>query len=50
MSDDSASMYLLAAQSANVIHAVERREKYLEMVLLQKPDYQAAVLQIRAPK
>jgi HemY protein len=48
--DDPASMYLLAAQSANVIHAIERREKYLEMVLLEKPEYQAAVLQIRAPK
>lgn len=50
VSDDPASMYLLAAQSANVIHAIERREKYLETVLLKKPEYHAAVLQIRAPR
>lgn len=50
VSEDPASMYLLAAQSANVIHAIERREKYLETALLKKPEYQAAVLQIRAPK
>lgn len=50
VSEDPASMYLLAAQSANVIHAIERREKYLEQVLLLKPEYQAAVLHIRAPK
>lgn len=47
VSDDPASMYLLAAQSANVIHAIERREKYLEAALLLKPEYQAAVLQVR---
>ncbi|GEM_PF-5793032 len=50
VSEDPASMYLLAAQSANVIHAIERREKYLEEIILLKPEYQAAVLQIRAPK
>src|SRR3990167_7409881 len=47
VSDDPASMYLLAAQSASVMHAIDRREKYLEMVLSEKPAYQAAILQIR---
>ncbi len=50
VSDDPAAMYLLAAQSANVMHAIERREKHLEAALLMKPEYGAAVLQIRTPK
>lgn len=47
-SDDPAAMYLLAAQSATVLSEIERREKYLETALAQKPEYQDAVLQIRA--
>jgi HemY protein len=48
LADDPASMYLLAAQSANVLHEIERREKYLLMAVAQRPDYESAALQIRA--
>lgn len=47
VSDDPASLFLLAAQSANVVNAADRREKYLQMALSAKPEYAAAVMQIR---